>query len=419
MSESVEVIEIFTENFPRFRRQRFIGKVKFAQFEAISADKAIVVTEENVLASLSSKNGDILWRRILETDDARGNVKFLYVTKDSKNVASHANEADPYGVITVSGTNPVLFRGWDINNGNLAWEWSITPTSESEDSQYLFKDQNIYQVLPVWNSHIEITEYQASTGQQRAATTSKITAGWITKDKCVLSLNYFVCLVKDQLLVLDLLAEKNNVRTKAIDAPASDISIVRGREGFVQVGRQVISVADLQVVFENRKLARLYMDTNMIQLVKENKNIKITSDDQELLTLSDIPDTLDNNLHVLSAKCRPKKENIAQLACRFLLSTDDGAIVVAQLNKVKWIREEALTQIAAVEFLDLTLSDAQGAIEEELNNKDGELVGHPSRERKFPFKHLLLLNLFSCPPQRKNIVCLLSSFRLCCFLFVS
>lgn len=364
----------FLKFLPHFRRQRFIGKIKFAQFDSISADKSIVVTEENVLAALSSKNGDILWRRILETDDARGNVKFLYVTKDSKNVASQSSETDPFGVITVSGTNPVLFRGWDINNGNLAWEWSITPTTEgSEDSQYLFKDQNIYQVLPVWSSHIEITEYHASTGQQRAATTSKITAGWITKDKCVLTSNYFVCLVKDQLLVLDLLAEQNNVRTKAIDVPAADISVVRGREGFVQVGRQVISVVDLQVVFENRKLANLYMDSNLIQLVKENKNIRITSDDQELSVLSDIPDTLDNNLQVLSVKCRPKKENIAQLACRFLLTTDDGAIVVVQQSKVKWIREEALTKIAALEFLDLTLSDAQGAIEEELNNKDGEI----------------------------------------------
>lgn len=356
-----------------FRRQRFIGKIKYAQFDPVTADKAIVVTEENVLAALSSKNGDILWRRVLETDDARGDVKLLHVTKDSRNVVSRTNDEDPFGVITVSGHNPVLFRGWDISNGNMAWEWSITPTSDNNaDSQYFFRGTNIYTVVPVWNSHIEVTVYHASTGQQTTGTTSKITAGWITKDKCVLSLNYFACLVKDQLLVLDLLADKNNIRTKAAEATATDIKVVRGQEGFVQVGRQVISLKDLQVVFEDRKSANLYMDSNLIQLVKENKNIRITLDNQELTVLSDVPETLDNNLQILSVKCKPKKENQSQVACRFLLTTDDGAIVLAQQNKIKWIREEALTKIASIEFLDLTLSDAQGAIEEELNSKDGE-----------------------------------------------
>lgn len=356
-----------------FRRQRFIGKIKYAQFDSISADKAIVVTEENVLASLSSKTGDILWRRVLETDDSRGDVKFLYVTKESKNMASQTSEGDPFGIITVSGHNPILFRGWDISNGNLAWEWSITPTTANpQDSLFFFRGTEIYHVLPVWNSHIELTIYDGSSGQQSSATTSKITAGWITKDKCVLSGNYFACLVKDQLLVLDLLAKQSNIRTKVVEASASGINIVRGQEGFVQVGRQVISLKDLQVVFENRKLANLYMDTGIVQLVKENKDVTISLDDQELTILSDIPDTLDNNLQILGVKCKPKRDNLSQLACRFLLTTEDGALVVAQQGKIKWIREEALTKIAAVEFLDLTLSDAQGAIEEELNSKDGE-----------------------------------------------
>ena len=365
-----------------FRRQKYLGKIKFAQFDSISADRAIVVTEENVLAAMSSKNGDILWRRVLETDDTRGDIKFLYVTRDSKNIVSQSSDVDPFGVITVSGINPVLFRGWDITNGNLAWEWSLTPTSaKADDAEYFFRDSNIYQVLPVWNSHIEITEYYASSGQQNRPTTSKITAGWITKDKCVLSLNYFVCLVKDQLLVLDVLADKNNVRSLAVE-PANDIKVLNGVEGFVQVGRQVVSLEDLKVIFSDRNSANLYVDAGnkIIQLFKADKDVKILLEDQELSVLSDVPDNLDNNLQVLSVKCRPKRENLSQLACRFLLTTDDGAIVLVQQSKVKWVREEALTQIAAIEFLDLTLSDAQGAIEEELNNKDGESLGSLSHK---------------------------------------
>lgn len=294
----------------------------------------IIVTEENVLAALSSKNGDILWRRVFETEDSRGEVKFLYVTKDSKNVALDS-DGDPFGIITVSGHSPILFRGWDITNGNLAWEWSITPTSENaEDSQFFFKDSNIYHVLPVWNSHIELTEYHASTGQQRTATTSKITAGWITRDNCVLSSKNFVCLVKDQILVLDVLAETNNIRTKAVEASAGGIKLIKGQEGFIQVGRHlVIALKDLQTVSEDSKSANFFMDTKLIQLYKEGKEIKITSEDQELAALSDIPETLDNDLTIVSVKCKPKKESQSQVACRFLLSTRDGAIVLAQQSK--------------------------------------------------------------------------------------
>lgn len=363
-----------------------------------------MVTEENVLAAISSKNGDILWRRLLETDASRGDVKFLHVNKDSRNVARQSSEGDPFGVITVSGNSPILFRGWDVNTGNLAWEWSIIPTSEnSQHSQFFFKDNHIYHVLPVWNSHIEVTEYYATTGQQRTGTTSKITAGWITKEKCLLNSNYFACLVKDQLLVLDLLAEQNNVRTKVIESPANEVKSVHGQEGFIQVGRQVVALDDLRVVFENRNLANLFMESSLIKLIKDNKVVKITSEDQELSVLTEIPDTIDSNLQIMSAKCRPKKDNVNQLSCRFLLLTDDGAIVLAQQGKIKWIREEALTRISAVEFLDLTLSDAQGAIEEELNNKDGE---------SFPkcfvnsFLNISVIEFesFTCVQQRKSIV---------------
>jgi ER membrane protein complex subunit 1 len=397
-----------------FRRQKFIGRLKYAQFDSVSADKAIVVTEENVLAALSSKNGEILWRRILESDDSRGDVKLLHVTKDSRSIARGGDDgSDPFGVITVSGTNPVLFRGWDINNGNLGFEWSLTLTTESADSQYFFKGTNIYHILPVWNSHIELTEYHASSGQQTAATTSKITAGWITKDKCVLSGESFVCLTKNQLLILDLLSAQNNLRTKALDMQASSLQIVRGQEGFVQVDRQVISLKDLQVVYENKNLAELFMDSSLIQLVKTDNNIKITMEDQELTVLTDIPESIDNNLQIMSTKCKPKKEN-NQLVCRFLLSTDDGAIVLAQQGKIKWIREEALTRIAAVEFLDLTLSDAQGAIEEELNNKDGKLNFRAASNYNSCNENLFYIS-FSRKPEEK--ICTFPKVCVCLLWF--
>lgn len=65
-------------------------------------------------------------------------------------------------------------------------------------------------------------------------------------------------------------------------------------------------------------------------------------------------------------------DSTKQTICRVLLSSSDGAIVLIQKGKIKWTREESLADIAAVEMIDLPLSDAEGAIENELNSKDGE-----------------------------------------------
>lgn len=222
---------------------------------------------------MSSKTGDILWRRVLESEN-RGDIKFLHVNQNTKYVASQTgSNGNPFEVITVTGHNPALVRGWDLMNGNLAWEWSLVPTNpeNSDNSLWFFKDTNIYHVLPVWNSHIELTEYQANTGYQTKSTTTKITASWITADQCVLTMNYFACTSKDQLLVLDLLAIKSSVQTKTLDSADAKIKNINGQEGFVQVGRQVISMADLSVVLEDKSNSDLYMDANVIQVAQAKK----------------------------------------------------------------------------------------------------------------------------------------------------
>lgn len=395
-------------------RQKFIGKIKFGYFDATNADKSIVATDENVLAAISSKNGDILWRKVFEKDNSRGEIKFLQVSKSGKSVTSHNSEPDPFELITVSGYNPILFRGWEMNTGNLIWEWALTPTSaHPEESMFFFNDFNIYHVLPVWNSHIEITEYHASTGQQSKSQSSMISAGWITKDRCVLSSQYFACAVKDQLLVLDLLLEQNNIRTKPIESGATSIKVLRGQENFIQVGKQVISLTDLQVVYENRNNDEIYMDANPIRLVQSGKSVKVLSaaEDQELTEIEDLPDTLNNDLEIIASKCKPKRENPSQYACRFLLSSADGAITIVQQGKIKWIREEALTKITAVEFLELSLSDAQGAMEEELNSADADILSSMYRRLHSQYgsvKNIVLHVLGLGPPpsfsQRAGLV---------------
>lgn len=46
------------------------------------------------------------------------------------------------------------------------------------------------------------------------------------------------------------------------------------------------------------------------------------------------------------------------------------------LGKIKWIREESLADIAAIEMVDLPLSDSEGAIEKQLKSDNGLFSFH-------------------------------------------
>lgn len=238
----------------------------------MSADKIIVATEDNVLAAISSKDGELLWRRIFESDDNRGEIKFLHVNQQTKTVIQQ-NSRNTLDIVTVSGITPFLVRGWDINNGNLAWEWSLTPTvpEKALDSMWFLKDSNLYHILPVWGSHIELSEYHASTGNQVKSTTTRISASWIVKDKCVLSKSNFACLSKDQLLVLDLLADNSNVKTKQLDVQEQSIELVKGQDGYVSVGSLLINLKELSVVSRNNDATSLYIENSLLQLVVKDK----------------------------------------------------------------------------------------------------------------------------------------------------
>lgn len=85
---------------------------------------------------------------------------------------------------------------------------------------------------------------------------------------------------------------------------------------------------------------------------------------EELSTTNAWPSTL-GKPNILAAKCKNRQ------TCRLILATKDESIVLVQQGKIRWMREEALTNIDSVDFVDLALSDEEGELEEELKNKGG------------------------------------------------
>ncbi|XP_032057421.1 ER membrane protein complex subunit 1 isoform X2 [Aythya fuligula] len=91
-------------------RQQYVGKLKFASLEAAQGSKKLLAaTQQNVVAALSSRNGEILWRHV-DKGTPEGAIDAMLV---------HGQDA-----ITVSNAGRIL-RSWETNIGGLNWETSL------------------------------------------------------------------------------------------------------------------------------------------------------------------------------------------------------------------------------------------------------------------------------------------------------
>ncbi|XP_073044347.1 uncharacterized protein [Primulina eburnea] len=90
--------------------QQYLGKVKQAVFHTQKAarKRVVVSTEENVIASLDLRRGDIFWRHVLGPNDVIDEIKIAF---------------GKY-VITLSSGGSVL-RAWNLPDGQLVWESTI------------------------------------------------------------------------------------------------------------------------------------------------------------------------------------------------------------------------------------------------------------------------------------------------------
>lgn len=116
--------------------------------------------------------------------------------------------------------------------GTLLWEWTLSLTNpERVEGEYWFLDNlMLYHVLAYWGSHIEVTQYYASTGQQLRAGTSRITTPWIEKDACVLAKPFLVCGIKNQILGVNVISDNGQLYSKPL------LDDIRGKIKSVQVG---------------------------------------------------------------------------------------------------------------------------------------------------------------------------------------
>lgn len=87
--------------------QQYIGKVKHAVFHTQKAGRkrVVVSTEENVIASLDLRRGEIFWRHVLGAEDVIDEIEIAL---------------GKY-VITLS-SNGSIVRAWNLPDGQMVWE---------------------------------------------------------------------------------------------------------------------------------------------------------------------------------------------------------------------------------------------------------------------------------------------------------
>ncbi|KAG0499234.1 hypothetical protein HPP92_003925 [Vanilla planifolia] len=108
--------------------QRYIGKTKQAVFHShkTGRKRVIVSTEENVIASLDLRTGEIFWRHVLEQNDS----------------VNHVDIAHGKYVVTLSSEGSVL-RAWNLPDGQLIWESVLQFSASSRPLLYVPRNSGL------------------------------------------------------------------------------------------------------------------------------------------------------------------------------------------------------------------------------------------------------------------------------------
>ena len=399
-------------------KQNYVGKIKFASFDTVStAKKIIVATEENVIAALNLKSGQILWRRVLEKGYA-GHIRAL----------GGASDGD---LVSVSGGVPAIVRAWDLAAGHIIHEWPIAEQNPDriKDVKWHIKDGTLHHILPIYNSGVEVTSYDSKTGDKLK--TRRVSAPFISQEtECVLAAPYLACLKGDSSLAILLLvhlfdtnAQPQSVTINTIFGAGAQgpyhLESVLGEEPVVSISadgnqrKRILLVREVPVpilrdIAGDATLYIVSVENDKVLLETTYKNGMTEIAAMELLTSKSLPNLSMSLTHasllsptIMASVCPRQAKGVT---CRHLLSSQDHSVALLQHNKLIWSREEALSSIVAVEIIELPMSDRDQAIEKEFDQKERDVLSMMFRRVSSQFKQAkaFFQSILSLTPQQSN-----------------
>ncbi|XP_043249487.1 ER membrane protein complex subunit 1 isoform X2 [Colletes gigas] len=399
-------------------KQNYVGKIKFASFDTVStAKKIIVATEENVIAALNLKSGQILWRRVLEKGSA-GHIHALGGVADGD-------------LVSVSGGVPAIVRAWDLATGHILHEWPIAEQNPDriKDVKWHIKDGTLHHILPIYSSGVEVTSYDSKTGDKLK--TRRVSAPFITQETdCVLAAPYLACLKGDSSLAIPFLihlfdanAQPQSVTINTIFGAGTQgpyhLESVLGEESVVSISadgnqrKRILVVGEIPIPIQRDIAgdAMLYIvsiDNEKVLLETTYKSGTTEIVATELLTSNPLPHLSISITHasllspaIVASVCPRQAKGVT---CRHLLSSQDHSVALLQHNKLIWAREEALASIVAVEIIELPMSDRDQAIETEFDQKERDVLSMMFRRVSSQFKQAKAFaqSVLSLTPQQSN-----------------
>ncbi|CAH1784560.1 unnamed protein product [Owenia fusiformis] len=422
-------------------RQQYVGKVIHAMFDqsTVSGKRILVATQQNVVASLFSKNGKIAWRQIQE-----GNVQ------DSISSLLHSDNS----LVSLSGH--AFLRNWSPTSGYLQWEVPVNgsgkssqaifiedtdeqiavtsgntlyvisaktgseklkqslPNSESTEYGLIYsKSDKIYLVGIAEDQHVSVVAYDSLGTIQYQNTLPAI---WV-------KMNSQCEIFGDNLVCLDTIS--NTVYSTPLDGKAFK-SVALSDFGFEPNQPKLValtednSINSFGIIIDGENAAVLGIDAAGVKVVKDlpqatamqvskhpetQANVLVTvgrrsSDDiflklYDLATGSEIID-MSKTIHVASHHGKPQKIVVqlvkrkeSLLNFRLLLVSDDHSMILLQTSgRSVWVREEALASVLSVEMVDLPVSEVQAKFDDEFGSSRDDIVAMFIKRFKTQFLQL-------------------------------
>ncbi|XP_022100616.1 ER membrane protein complex subunit 1-like [Acanthaster planci] len=419
-------------------REQFIGRAKVVHFERGGSKRNIfVATEANVVAALNTRSGHLTWRQIFQRGPPGYIDTLLYNNEDLISVsggghflrswepssgflrwevqtttemanfkvsegdasAVFVNNDETPSVVVLAGSNLYVHS---LKDGQQVWDQQLPTTTKYK---WLYSDGiSVYTLGLVPNSHFNLLKYSAVNGalQNKAS----LQAAWasLQDTSCILvSRLQFVCMdtLTNSLQVASL--ENINVfsttplKTIGLDKhgpnptliqlyvpsterPEFALQLTEDHHALLKMSAgQVTLVKDLpsvwQITGSTQEGSAIVTTASWLSSTKEI-TFRCYKDGVELSAMKDTVTLAGDHGNPTKMSVLLIEKKSANPGYRVLLETADHALtLINQPGRIAWQREEGLASVAAIEMVELPVSDTEAKFEEEFGGKAQESIG--------------------------------------------
>uniref|UniRef100_A0A8C5U813 ER membrane protein complex subunit 1 n=1 Tax=Malurus cyaneus samueli TaxID=2593467 RepID=A0A8C5U813_9PASS len=381
-------------------RQQYVGKLKFASLEASQGSKKLVVaTEENVVAALNSRSGEILWRHV-DKGTPEGAIDAMLI---------HGQDA-----ITVSNAGRIL-RSWETNIGGLNWETSLD-TGSFQGAALVGLPEAVKYVAVLKKAALSL--HYLSNGHQKwveQLPESESTQYQLLYSRGTGVIHVLGIVPQSHLNILTFNVEDGEITKQSLELELADdfqarilfflqlspshFSLLQYKQGLLSPLRDFQQAALVSFATTGEKTVAAVLtcrselkpgssdggsaledarrqDSLICSNQTYNINLYLVETGQRLLDTT-ITFTLEQGgakPQQLYIQVFLKKDD--SVGYRALVQTEDHMLMfLQQPGKVVWSREESLAEVVSLEMVDLPLTGAQAELEGEFGKKADGLLG--------------------------------------------